>query len=230
MRALVRRPSPRLGDGIVTHAPRRPVDYDLALAQWREYVRTLEAAGWEIVEAPPADECPDCVFVEDTLVMLGGRCIVTRPGAAARRLETPGIEQAVAALGYRIDRIRRPATLDGGDVLVGADTVLVGIGGRTNVEGARQLEELTGLSVTPVPVPAGFLHLKSAYTFLPDGTRVDANVVDVGNGTILVGAGDAAAAHLVAARGFEPVTVDISELEKLEGGVTCLSVRFAPTV
>jgi dimethylargininase len=87
VKALVRRPGPRLGEGIVTHVERRPVDVPRAREQWHAYVRALEDAGWETVEAPPADDAPDGAFVEDTLVVFGDLAVVTRPGVEARRGE-----------------------------------------------------------------------------------------------------------------------------------------------
>jgi len=225
VKALVRRPGPRLGDGIVTHVERTHVDLDRARAQWEAYVRALADAGFEPVELPPLDDCPDAVFVEDVLVVADGVAVATRPGAEARRAEVESAAAAAAALGYRVERIAAPATLDGGDVLETGGTLTVGVGGRTNAEGARQLAALTGRPVVEAPV-AGVLHLKSARTALPDGTAVAGNVADLGGGRIMVAAGDAAAAEVVAGRGFEPVAVDISEFQKLEGGVTCLSVRL----
>jgi len=221
LRALVRRPGPRLGEGIVTHVPRQRVDVDRAHEQWAAYVRTLEDAGLEIVEVPAADDCPDCVFVEDTVVVVGDTAVVTRPGANSRRPETAAVERTLAGLGYTVERIREPATLDGGDVLRHGEHAYVGVGRRTNAEGARQLHALTGLRVVPVPVPAGALHLKTAVTFLPDGSRVDGNVLPLDSARVVAPAELAAA---VTAHGYEPIAVDISELQKLEGGVTCLSV------
>jgi dimethylargininase len=253
VKALVRRPSPRLGEGIVTHLERRPVDVDLACAQWSAYVRALEDAGCETVEAPPADESPDGVFVEDAVIVYEHVAVVARPGAEARRSETDGAEAAVAELGYAVERIGEPGTLDGGDVLKVRDTVHVGLSGRTNAEGARQLRELLaplGATVVEVPVE-GVLHLKSAVTALPDGSflgyppRVPeafrrefvavpeesgAHVVVLRGAKVMLAADCPRTAELVAARGYDPVVVDISEFQKLEASVTCLSVRLRPTI
>src|SRR5205823_1953222 len=92
LKALVRRPSPRLGEGIVTHVERVPVDGGRARTQWEGYVAALEDAGWETVEAPPADDCPDAVFIEDAVVVFGSVAVMTRPGAEVRRGETAGAE------------------------------------------------------------------------------------------------------------------------------------------
>jgi len=249
VKALVRRPSPRLGEGIVTHLERRPVDVGLARAQWSAYVQALEVAGWEAVEAPPADESPDGVFVEDAVVVYDHVAVVARPGVETRRSETVGVEAAVAELGYAVERIEEPGTLDGGDVLKIRDTVHVGLSGRTNAEGARQLRELLaplGATVVEVPVQ-GVLHLKSAVTALPDGSilghlplvpeafrrelvavpeQSGAHVVLLRGGKVMLAADCPRTAELVAARGYDPVVVDISEFQKLEASVTCLSVRL----
>jgi dimethylargininase len=252
VKALVRRPGPRLGEGIVTHVERRPVDVVQARAQWDGYVVALEKNGWETVEAPPADDAPDGVFVEDVVVVFGHVAVVARPGADARRIETAGAEQAVMELGYTVERILEPGTLDGGDVLKIRDRIYVGVGGRTNEEGARQLREvfaLLGATVIKVPV-RNVLHLKSAVTALPDGSVVGyaplvppyfrdfvsmpeesgAHLLLLRGGKVMLAADCPRSAELIAARGYDPVQVDISEFQKLEGCVTCLSVRLRRTI
>lgn len=173
-RALIRRPSPRLAEGLLTHIERVPVDVDLALRQWDGYVAALNDEGWETLEVPPSVDCPDSVFVEDTVVMYADLAVITRPGADERKPETAGTEQTLRELGYRIAHIEAPATLDGGDVLKHDDMVWVGLGGRTNQAGADQLAghlEPLGAQVVGVPLTK-VLHLKSAVTALPDGTVV----------------------------------------------------------
>ncbi|MFI8100417.1 dimethylargininase [Streptomyces sp. NPDC086023] len=249
-KALIRRPGPRLTEGLVTHIEREPVDAGLALEQWGAYADALRAHGWETVEVDPADDCPDAVFVEDAVVMFRNVALVTRPGADSRRPETAAVEEAVARLGCSVNRIREPGTLDGGDVLKIGDTVYVGRGGRTNAEGVRQLRaafEPVGARVVAVPVTK-VLHLKSAVTALPDGTVVGhpplvdtpsafgrflpvpeeagSHVVLLGGRKLLMAASAPRSAELFADLGYEPVQVDISEFEKLEGCVTCLSVRL----
>ncbi|WP_433544833.1 dimethylargininase [Streptomyces sp. CA-294286] len=250
-KALVRRPGPRLADGLLTHLARKPVDAQLALTQWEAYVSVLREHGWETVEVEPADDCPDGVFVEDTVVMFRNVAMVARPGAASRRAETAAVESLlVEGLGCSVNRVREPGTLDGGDVLKIGDTVYVGRGGRTNGEGVRQLRaafEPLGARVVAVPV-SRVLHLKSAVTALPDGTVVGyeplvdspaafprflsvpeeagAHVVVLDGNSVLMAASAPKSAELFAGLGYTPVPVDISEFEKLEGCVTCLSVRL----
>ena len=108
--ALIRRPGPALADGIVTHMDRMPVDVDLALQQWDAYARAMADNGWDPVEVPPADECPDAVFVEDTVVMYRGVAVLTRPGADARKPEVEGVAKVVDALGCPVVRIQAPGS------------------------------------------------------------------------------------------------------------------------
>ena len=249
-RALVRRPGPHLARGMVTHISRRPIDADLATQQWHGYVDALQAAGWETVEVPPADDCPDSVFVEDTVVVYGDLAVLARPGAERRRPEVAGTEETLRGLGYRIARIQAPGTLDGGDVLEHDGTVWVGTGGRTNEAGLRQLAALLeplGAQVVGVPVTR-VLHLKSGVTALPDGTVVGyeplvddaaawpsflpvpepegSHVVLLDGSTVLMSSSAPATRALFEERGLRVVAVDVSEFEKLEGCVTCLSVRL----
>jgi dimethylargininase len=254
-RALVRRPGPDLADGLVTHIERTPVDLELARHQWERYVAALLDEGWEVVEVERADDCPDAVFVEDTVVVLGDLAVISRPGADERKPEVAGTEAALAGLGYRIARIEAPGTLDGGDVLKhvesdGTATVWVGTGGRTNAEGAAQLAaHLEPLGARVVTVPTTLvLHLKSAVTALPDGTVVGheplvddpsvwpeflpvpeeagSHVVVLDDSTVLMSTSAPRTRDLFEQRGLRVVAVDISEYEKLEGCVTCLSVRL----
>ena len=249
-RALVRRPGPRLSEGLVTHPIRTPVDVDLAGRQWHGYVDTLQAEGWEVIKVPPADDCPDAVFVEDTVVVYGDLAVISRPGADERKPEIAGTEATLASFGYRIARIEQPGTLDGGDVLKAMGAVWIGLSGRTNASGVEQLAELLeplGARVVGVPV-SRVLHLKSSVTALPDGTIVGfeplvddpsvwpsllsvpeqagAHVVVLDASTVLMSARAPATRALFESRGLRVVAVDISEYEKLEGGVTCLSVRL----
>lgn len=250
LRALVRRPSPKLADGITTHIERTPIDLELAGRQWTGYVTAMADNGWEIIEVPAADDCPDSVFVEDSVVMYGDLAVLTNPGTASRTGEVPGTASVVEKLGYRTAFITAPGTLDGGDVLKIGSKVYVGRGGRTNAEGVRQLRAALsplGASVTAVPLTKA-LHLKSAVTALPDGTVIGydpvvddptffpsylgmpeepgAHVVDLGGGKLLMSSAATASAAAIADLGYDIVPVDISEYEKLEGCVTCLSVRL----
>lgn len=248
--ALIRRPSPRLAEGIVTNVPRQDVDYDLALREWFAYVDAYRSADWRIVEVPPADDCPDSVFIEDTMVVYRNVAVIARPGAAAREPEILDAEKVIESLGYSLNRIRPPGTLDGGDVLQVGDTVYVGRSQRTNGSGIAQLRDMlgpVGATVAAVPVRR-VLHLKSAATALCDGTVIGyppflddtslfsrflavtepagGRVVPLDERRVLLACGAPRTAELLADLGYHPVVVDIDEFEKLEGCVTCLTVRL----
>lgn len=248
MRALVRPTSRRLDEGQLTHLDRVAVDVDLAERQWADYVAALNAAGVVTVEVAADDALPDSVFVEDTVVMFDGFAVVTNPGADTRKPETDAVRATLGDLGLDSAAIESPGHLDGGDVLKIGRTVYVGRGGRTDGEGIRQLRALLaprGYSVVGVPVTK-VLHLKSAVTALPDGTVIGflddvdhpevferflampehgAAVVVLDPETVLMASSVPQSAALIESLGYRVVTVDISEFEKLEGCVTCLSVR-----
>jgi dimethylargininase len=245
--SMVRPPSSRLAEGIVTHIGRTAVDVDLAREQHAAYASALAASGWKVEPVPVAEACPDSVFVEDVVVVCAGLAVLTRPGALSRRAEVAGVAEVIESLGLRTARIEAPGTLDGGDVLQAGSAVYVGRGGRTNGEGIRQLRALLApLGRTVIAIPLGeVLHLKSAVTALPDGTflllpelvpaglfpavrpvteEAGCHVVPLGGDRVLISAAAPRTAALLDDLGFTPVVVDISEFEKLEGCVTCLSV------
>lgn len=249
---MVRRPSPRLSDGLVTHIEKQPVDVELAMRQWEEYVSALHDAGWETVEAPFVDS-PDAAFIEDQVVVYKGRAVLTRSGAPERRDEQIGLQKILQDAGYDTYEMVSPAMLDGGDVLKHGATIWVGDGGesgRSNAAGREMLRDVfspIGGEVIAVPNTAS-LHLKSSVTALPDGTVIGydpvvdpaytwpaylgmpeepgAHVVLLGGNELLASAAAPQSVALLESRGWTCRTVDISEFEKLEGCVTCLSVRL----
>lgn len=247
--AFVRAPATSLSDGLVTHIERSAIDLDLADQQWDNYVAALNAAGWRTIEVDQRNDLADSVFVEDSVVMLGNLAVLTSPGAASREAEIEGTERAVRDLGLQVERISKPGTLDGGDVLKVGKTIYVGRGGRTNGEGIRQLRSIAatrGYNVVAVPVTKA-LHLKTAVTALPDGTVIGypplvddpglferflpvpeaegTAVVVLAADSVLMSSTAPKSAELFRELGYRVTTVDISEFEKLEGCVTCLSVR-----
>jgi dimethylargininase len=248
--ALVRAPATTLAKGQLTHIKRKAVSFDRAEAQWEGYVAALEAEGFQTLQIDADDAHPDCVFIEDTVVMLGQVAIVTSPGAESRRGEQDAVAGAVTDLGLEARHIRQPGTLDGGDVLKVGTTIYVGRGGRTNAEGIRQFRAIAselGYTVVAVPVTRA-LHLKSAVTALPDGTVIGhptlvdnssifprylevpevegVAVVVLTNNSVLMSASAPKTVALIESLGYRVTTVEISEFEKLEGCVTCLSVRI----
>jgi dimethylargininase len=233
----------------LTHIAREPIDLDRARAQHEAYERALEAAGCRIVRVAAAPELPDAVFVEDTAVVVDEIAIVTRPGAVSRRPETPAVADVLRP--YReIRTIDAPGTVDGGDVLVAGRRVFVGRTSRTNEAGISQLRNILspfGYEVVGVEV-RGCLHLKSAATRLSenqllvnpawidrgafDGMELfdvhpaephAANVLSTGDNLIYPAAFPRTRDWL--SRCTLPLTiVDMSELAKAEGAVTCCSL------
>lgn len=248
--ALVRRPTPSIVSGIVTHIEAVPVDPQRALSQWEGYVGALRAQGWEIIEVPPDDTCPDACFIEDTAVVFGSTALICRPGDDARKAEVGPVRKALAGLGYEIHTVEAPGTLDGGDVMKVGSTIWIGQGARSNAEGIAQAAAAfgpAGATVRGIP-NTKVLHLKSAVTALPDGRVIGfepvvedasvfdsflampeesgAHVVHIGDNALLMAAGCPNSTEHITELGYRPVTVDISEFEKLEGCVTCLSIRL----
>src|SRR4051794_29349025 len=173
-RILVRRPSPRLAAGELTHIERVPVDAELALEQWQGYVRAFHDHGWDVTTVAPADEHPDGVFVEDAVVFFDDLAVLTSPGAESRRGELASVAAVVEGLGLPTRRIEPAGTVGGGDVLKVGRRAYVGRTTRTNDAGIEQLREIlapAGWDVVAVPVSKA-LHLKSAVTALPDGTVI----------------------------------------------------------
>ncbi|MET0297317.1 MAG: dimethylargininase [Microbacterium sp.] len=247
---LVRRPSPLLADGELTHLDRVTVDPVLAQDQWERYVDVFRSRGWTVIEIEPADVQPDGVFVEDAVVVFGDLAVLCRAGAASRRGESATVRSAVAASGIAFTSIEEPGTLDGGDILKVGSTVYVGASARTNAEGIAQLRSILaprGWDVVEIPVTK-VLHLKSGVTALPDGTVVGFEplvddpglfpaflgipeehgtaVVVLDDTTVLMSSDAPLTAALYRERGLSVVTTDVTEFEKLEGCVTCLSVRL----
>lgn len=246
--ALVRPVSPRLADAELTHIDRTPVDATAAISQHAAYCDLLARLGFDVIEVAAAPEHPDGVFVEDAVVVVEDLAILTRPGASARRGEPSTVAPALAARDLRITEIAAPATIDGGDVLQVGERVFVGCSTRTGDDAIAQLRELVaplGRDVHPVDVP-GALHLKTAATALPDGTILavpdwvdtkafgdmeviavpeppGANALVAGQAVVLAASAPRTAA-LVAARGWDVHLVDIDQFERVEAGVTCLSV------
>lgn len=225
----------------LTYREWESIDYLAAALQHRDYCRVLESLGCTVISLPADDAYPDCVFIEDTAVVLEELAVITRPGAASRRGETRAVADALEP--YRpLVHIEAPATLDGGDVLVLDDRIYVGLSTRTNAAAIGQLRWHTRREVIPVEVH-GALHLKTAITRVSRDTLLvrrdwidvtpfagwtlldaeEPNAMLVGDVVVYPDAYPETK-RLLESRGIEVRTVDASELAKAEGGVTCCAL------
>lgn len=250
--ALTRPVSSAIADCELTHLERVPIDVPRARAQHAAYATALRERDCRVITLPGADDLPDSVFVEDTAIVLDEIAIITRPGAPSRRAEVDAVAAELAR--HRpVTRMQPPATLDAGDVLRIGRTLFVGASGRTGSAGIAALRtaaEPFGYRVVPVAL-TGCLHLKTAATAVAaDRLLVNPQWVDtsafgkvqrievaphepfagnallVGDHVIYAAAFPATCERLVSA-GIAVHTVDVSELAKAEGGVTCCSIVFA---
>lgn len=246
--ALVRRPSPLLAHGLLTHLEKSDVDPQLALTQWEEYCAILSDYT-NVIEVEPAPDCPDSVFIEDTVFTYGKTAVMTQLKYESRQPEHEAVRQTVEDLGMEIVELPEGATLEGGDILKFGDRIWVGASTRTNNLGIHALTEIMGergVRVDAVPVEHA-LHLKSALTALPDGTFLahpsyapdrmyfdyreapeflGSQVILLGGDTILMSDSGPKTAEMLKAEGFDVLTTPMTEFEKTEGCVTCLSVRI----
>jgi len=248
--ALCRRPGPDLAGGITTSDLGKP-DFALACDQFDKYVATLRECGLEVTVLDALESFPDAHFVEDTAVVTSDVAVITRPGAASRLGEQDSISKAMAAH-LPLAHIEFPGTLDGGDVLMIGTHFLIGISDRTNDDGARQLGailESHGNTWQAVPVAAG-LHFKSSVNIVGPNTLLVTEVFSgreelAGYERIIVPPDEAYAGNtllingrLIMPAGYPqtrkmletlslPITeLDTSEFRRMDGGLTCLSLRF----
>jgi len=252
--ALVRPPSATFAKGITTAGLGAP-DLKRALDQHEGYVQALVRAGVKVIRLDPDPEHPDSAFIEDTAVLAGSSAVLARSGAPSRRGEAPSVRRALEPLIPRIHAIEAPGTVDGGDVLDTFERVIIGISERTNQEGARQLAgylEAEGVMSSTIDIRGipGLLHLKTGIAFLgsarvfaleplapavralgyeaipvPEGEAYAANCVEV-NGWLLVAAGFPRSRAVLSDLGHTVVPLEMSEFQKMDGGLSCLSLRI----
>ncbi len=239
-------------DRALTSDPAAKVDVELARAQHDGYLSHLEASGCQIVTVAADPLHPDCVFIEDAAVIIGDKAVVTRPGAPSRRGEVGPVAEMLSRW-FRLLPIESPATLDGGDVIVTSDRVLIGRSSRTNAEGVAQLHRIVsdaGLEAIEVRVDEG-LHLKSAVLPLDsetavvtpgaveesalagyrliyedDSERFRFSALPLPNGEVLVTSSAPRTVAELGKQGYQAVPIDVSQIQAVDGGLTCMSVLF----
>ena len=253
-RAIVRIPGQSYADGLTTAGEGR-ADFHTACAQHARYCQALLDCGLELTALPADAAQPDGTFVEDTAVIAGGVAIITRPGAPSRRGEVAAIAAALQPLLPLLGPVEAPGTLDGGDVCQADQHFLIGLSARTNEAGAAQLVALLaqhGYTASTVDIRAqrALLHLKSGLSYLgerrfvalPGVPRVDAmagyefietvagesygaNCVRV-NDMVLVAEGYPQLAARLDDLGYAVRRLEMSEFRKMDGGLSCLALRF----
>jgi dimethylargininase len=227
-------------------------DHEQALRQHEAYADALRRCGVETVILDADENAPDSVFIEDTAVLSEKVAVIARPGAVSRRGEESDVAAVLAGYFPRLEAIAAPGTLDGGDVLRVGDHFFIGISARTNEAGAGQLAAIlrqNGYGAEPVPLHH-VLHLKTGINSLengrllaagefvlhpqfrrfqvipvPDHEAYAANALWI-NGRVLVAAGFPETRESIENLGIETIAVDVSEFRKLDGGLSCLSLRF----
>jgi dimethylargininase len=254
-RAIVRAPASSFADGLTTSGALGRPDLRKARAQHAAYCRALADCGLALTEIEPDDAFPDSTFVEDTALIADRVTVITRPGAASRRGETDAVESVLRRFRPRLEHIDPPGTVDGGDVCQVGEHFLIGVSARTNEHGAEQLAAILsryGYTSSSVDIRGNrrMLHLKSGMAYLGDGLLVqvagcprilgmaDHRVFEVAaaeayaancllvNDWILVASGFPQQAAALQARGYRLRPLDMSEFRMMDGGLSCLSLRF----
>ncbi|UXI70425.1 dimethylarginine dimethylaminohydrolase family protein [Tahibacter amnicola] len=252
--ALVRPPSLNFADGLTREDLGAP-DFPKALAQHERYCEALQRCGLTLTRLPPDARFPDGTFVEDTAVLMPNCSVLTLPGAESRAGEVDAIRDALLRQGHRLVQIQAPGSVDGGDICETGDHVLIGISARTNEEGARQLAAFladAGYTSECVDIRAidSILHLKSGLSWLGDNrvlliealaghpafARYERIVIDADeayaanairvNDHVLLAAGYPRTAERLRQAGYSLVELDMSEYRKMDGGLSCLSLRY----
>ena len=250
-KAIVRTPAKSLVDGITSAGLGKP-DYALALEQHGRYIEALETCGLMVTVMEADDRYPDSMFIEDTALLMPRCAIVTRPGAVSRRGEVAAVLSQLGEFYDRIDAIQSPGTVDAGDIKMVGDHCYIGLSERTNADGAAQMTgflRASGYSGSTVSVREA-LHLKSSVSYLENNNlvvtgslccepqfanfkhieideseRYAANCVWI-NDYVLLARGYPRSSEKTRALGYSIIELDVSEFRKLDGGLSCLSLRF----
>ncbi|KUO49080.1 MAG: N(G),N(G)-dimethylarginine dimethylaminohydrolase [Desulfitibacter sp. BRH_c19] len=248
---IVRRPSQNFADGITTSGLGKP-NYELAQKQHEDYIEAFKKCGCSVIILEADDRYPDSTFVEDVAIVTEKCAIITKPGADSRKGEEIEVIGALRAFYDNIEYLTDDACLDGGDILRIDNHFYIGISKRTDSEGAKQLTGILnkyGYTASTVPVKH-ILHLKTGVVYVENNTliatgefidnvafkdfkmiKVDedeaysANCILV-NGYLIIPKGFKKTKKALLGAGFEIIEVDMSEFEKMDGGLTCLSLRI----
>ena len=253
-RAIVRPPGSRFASGLTTVDLGKP-DFAKALQQHERYCDALKSCGLSLLSLPSDDHYPDSTFVEDTAVLTERCAVVTFPGADSRRGEIESIRTVLPQFFTELQMIEPPGRVDGGDICEAGEHFFIGLSNRTNEEGAKQLAEILWRyrytsEFVDVRNIKSILHLKSGLSYIGRNrlvvidevrsqsefkgyelVQVDkteeyaANCVEINN-KLLLAAGYPALARRLEELGYELIELEMSEFRKMDGGLSCLSLRF----
>lgn len=253
-KAIVRAPSENFADGLTSVDLGVPV-FETALVQHKAYCEALVRCCLSVIELEPDAEYPDSTFVEDTAILTERCAVITRPGAASRSGEIVSMTATLAQYYDKLDAVEPPGTIDGGDVCQIENHFLIGISDRTNEEGAHQLSrflQAAGFTSSHVDIRGtdGLLHLKSGVSYLgenrvlvtdtlasekelegfelvtvPEGEEYAANCIRV-NDYVIFAAGFPKLRNALEGLGYNIIELEMSEFQKMDGGLSCLSLRF----
>lgn len=251
-RAITRRPAPSIVDGLRAEDTGTP-DLAAMLKAHETYAAALKSTGAEVIELPPLADFPDAVFVEDTALCLPEGAVLMRPGAPSRMGEVAEMAPAIRRCFGDVREIRGPGHIEGGDILFTGREVLVGRSARTDAAGVAELAEICaewGRPLREVFTPEGVLHFKTDCSLMdgetvlatrrldasgcfegyrvlhvPEGEEAAANAIRF-NSLVLMAAGFPRTAEMLTREGYEVVEIDNTDCAKLDGGMSCLSLRF----
>ena len=244
--AIVREPGDMYAGCLSTHPLHHTVSLKGAREQHAKYCTTLKELGLEVVRVPRDDLRPDSCFVEDNAIVQNGKALICRMAKESRRGEETGVEAVLSEM-MPVRRAKSPATVEGGDVVHLPDRLISGISDRTNPEGVAQMQEWLGVPVATIFDPT-IMHLKSYVTYLgrnimiatekyayhpalegfeilipPGKEEYAADTLAVGD-TVLMADGYAEAQQMVKEMGFDVISLNVSEIQKCDGALTCLSI------
>ncbi len=249
--AIVRRPCSNMVKGITSAELGFP-SYDLALKQHDQYMSALNKCGLHIEILDADENFPDSTFIEDVALCTPKCAIITRPGADSRKGETKGIEKTLRRYYEKIESIATPGTIEAGDIMMVGDKYFIGISERTNIDGANQMIKILesyGYEGIKVPLKK-MLHLKTGLSYLENNNLLisgefledplfdDFNKIPIShpeyyaanslwiNGTVIIPDGFPETKRKIRNADYEMIAVDVSEFQKLDGGLSCLSLRF----
>lgn len=253
--AISRRPSKSIVDGLRAVDLGAP-DYETLLGHHADYVSALRSTGAEVAVLPALEEFPDAVFVEDSALCLQDLAIVMRPGAPSRLGEAEAMKPTLEAMYSTVAQINGPGFIEGGDILVSEREILIGLSDRTTQEGVDELADIVapyGYTVRVVQTPPGVLHFKTDCSLLDGNTILSTPVLDASgcfegycvihtaegesacansirfNDLVLMPSGFPETRKKVEAAGFAVKEIGNSEAAKVDGGLSCMSLRFTPS-